>query len=114
VDPLSEISFYADTVDYFDNGVVNRAFIMNDIQKYAKRWPVRRFWIDGEIRTRIIDQRQGMAEATFRLNFAVQNQAKVVTGSCDDFLLIRTIGSRPEIVAIKSKLVKRNELTTRR
>jgi trypsin-like peptidase len=112
-DPLSELSFYADTVDYFDNGVVNRAFIMNDIQEYAKRWPWRRFWIDGEIRTRTINQRQGIAEATFRLNFEVQNPKKTVTGSCDDFLLIKTVRSRPEIVAIKSKLVKRNELTRR-
>ena len=51
-DPLLELSFYADKVDYFDKGIVGRAFIAQDIQKYASRWPRRRFWI-GEIQTRI-------------------------------------------------------------
>ena len=113
-DPSSELSFYADKVDYFDNGIVNRAFIARDIQKYASRWPQRRFWIDGEIQTRIVNQQQGIAEATFRLKFAVQNPKKTVTGSCDDFLLVRIVSGRPQIVAIKSRLVSRNEVSTRR
>ena len=108
------MSFYADKVDYFDNGIVNRAFIARDIQKYASRWPQRRFWIDGEIQTRIVNQQQGIAEANFRLKFAVQNPKKTVTGSCDDFLLVRIVSGRPQIVAIKSRLVSRNEVSTRR
>ena len=31
-DPLAELPFYADRVDYFDNGIVNRGFIAQDIQ----------------------------------------------------------------------------------
>jgi Trypsin-like peptidase domain len=113
-DPLLELSFYADKVDYFDNGLVNRAFIAEDIQKYASRWPRRRFWIDGEIRTRIVNRQEGIAETTFRLKFAVQNLKKTVAGTCDDVLLIRYVGSRAEIVAIKSTAVSRNELPTSR
>ncbi len=105
-DPLSELSFYADKVDYFEHGIVNRALIAQDIQKYASRWPRRRCWIDGEIRTRIVNRQRGIAETSFRLKFAVQNPKKTVAGICDDFLLIRYVGSRPEIVAIKSSSKK--------
>jgi hypothetical protein len=44
-DDLAELLFYADRVDYFDDGVVSRDFIVRDIQKYVIRWPKRRCWI---------------------------------------------------------------------
>jgi hypothetical protein len=52
--PWLNYRFTADKVDYFDNGVVNRGFIAQDIQKYASRWPLRRYWIDGEIQIKIV------------------------------------------------------------
>ena len=44
---LAELSFYADSVDYFENGVVNHDFIIRDIQKYVARWPRRRTGLRG-------------------------------------------------------------------
>ena len=58
-DPFAELPFYADRVDYFNHGVVNLGFITQDIQKYASRWPLRRYWIDGEIHTRVVDPKTG-------------------------------------------------------
>ena len=46
-DPTAESSFYADEVDYFDDGRVNEGFIVNDIKTYDQRWPKRSFWVDG-------------------------------------------------------------------
>jgi hypothetical protein len=113
-DPLAELPFYAENVDYFNHGVVNPGFIVQDIQKYVRRWPWRRYWIDGEVRITIVDQQQDIAEATFRLHFAVQNAKKTVTGVCDDVLLIRHARSNPKIIAIKSKSVRRSEDPTGR
>jgi hypothetical protein len=73
---LAELQFYADEVDYFDHGWVNRGFIAQDIQKYTSRWPRRRYRIDGEIQIYIADQQRGVIGATFRLNFAVQNSKR--------------------------------------
>ena len=111
---MAELSFYADSVDYFDHGVVNRAFIAQDIQKYVNRWPLRRYRIVGEIRTGVVDQKRDMAGVTFRLRFAVQNDKKAVTGVCDDALLIMDASTRPKIVAIKSTPVSRREVLTSR
>ena len=112
--PLAELPFYADNVDYFNHGVVNPGFIVQDIQKYVRRWPRRRYWIDGEVRIAIVDQQQDIAEATFRLHFAVQNAKKTVTGICDDVVLIRHARSNPKIIAIKSKSIRRSEEPTSR
>ena len=113
-DYLAELPFYADRVEYFDNGVVSRDFIIRDIQKYVTRWPKRRYWIEGDIRTAIVDQQQDITEVRFRLNFAVQNSMKAARGICDDVLLIRGPSSNPKIIAIKAKTISRNEEPIRR
>ena len=78
-DLLAELPYYADRVDYFDHGVVNRGFIAQDIQRYAGRWPLRRHSIDGEIHTKVVDPKQDVVGVAFRLKFAVQNAKKTVT-----------------------------------
>ena len=113
-DPLAELPFYADNVDYFHHGVVDRGFIMQDIQRYVRRWTSRRYLVDGEIRIEIVDKQQDVAKATFRLQFATQNAKKTVTGICDDVLLISHAASKPNIIAIRSKLVSRSEKPTAR
>ena len=42
-DTPGELAFYADHVDYFDEGVVDRHFIEIDVTRYDRRWPQRRF-----------------------------------------------------------------------
>ena len=39
----NEAKFYADRVNYFDQGMVGRAFIVRDVQRYYRRWPRRHF-----------------------------------------------------------------------
>src|SRR4029077_4944146 len=80
----------------FTQTVVNHAFIAQDIQKYLSRSPLRRYWIVGEIRTGVVDQKRDMAGVTFRLRFAVQNDKKAVTGVCDDALLIMDASTSAE------------------
>jgi Trypsin-like peptidase domain len=111
-DPLAELSFYADNVDYFDKGIVSRAFIARDIQNYASRWPWRKFWI-GEVQTRINERQQGVAELTFRLKFAVQNSKKTLTGVVANHVSIRFTNGKMEIVAIRATNISRREVLNR-
>jgi peptidoglycan hydrolase-like protein with peptidoglycan-binding domain len=45
----SETDFFADRDEYYDEGVIGREKIRNDLKRYAARWPDRRFWLDGDI-----------------------------------------------------------------
>ena len=99
-DLLAQLAYYADSVDYFDDGVVNRGFIAQDIQSYAGRWPLRRHSIDGEIDTKVVDAKRDVVGVAFRLKFAVQNAKKTITGMCDDVIIIRDASSNPKIIAM--------------
>jgi hypothetical protein len=108
-DPVAEASFYADEVDYFDDGRVNEGFILNDIKTYDQRWPKRSYWLDGDPAITVVDSQGDVARAVVTLKFSVQNGHKSVGGSCEDTILIRDVRTNPKVISVKSRILNRYE-----
>jgi len=108
-DPIAESSFYADEVDYFDDGRVNEGFIVNDIKTYDQRWPKRSFWVDGDPAIREVDSQDDVAKAVVTLKFSVQNSQKSAGRSCEDTILIRDASTNPKVISVKSRVLSRYE-----
>jgi hypothetical protein len=103
-----ELGFYADNVDYFDNGIVDRAFISKDVRNYSARWPGRAFHIeDDHVAIRAVNDNTVRAE--FVLQFTVRNSKKSIRGAVRNVLLIDYSRGEPKIVSIKSNTIFRNE-----
>jgi hypothetical protein len=113
-DPSFESSFYADSVNYFDNGVVSKAFIAQDVFKYDQRWSLRRYWVTSVPLVSIADPARDIAEAVVRLEFKVQNTQKQVTGSCENTIYIRDASSNPKLISVRSKMLSRKEFPLHR
>ena len=47
--PAAELPFYGDQIDYFNQGMVDRKFIEQDIHHYENRWPRRDFTLVGPV-----------------------------------------------------------------
>jgi hypothetical protein len=105
---LMEAYFYSDQVDYFDHGIVDRAFIVKDIRDYASRWTYRSYAIDDGIELVMINPRTMRAQ--FRLTYTVSNNKKTIRGTVESILLIDITGHQPEIISAKSKTIDRHEL----
>jgi hypothetical protein len=99
-----ESSFYADTVDYFDNGVVSRDLVAQDVFKYDRRW--RRYWVTSGPLVSIADPSRDMVKAIVRLAFKVQNQQKQVVGACENTIYIQDANSNPKVISVRSKDVE--------
>lgn len=70
---------YADAVEYYDKGVVNRDFVAKDKAVYAARWPVRRYiLIPGSVYAR---HANGESVVTFSYTYVVSNGSKRVDGN---------------------------------
>jgi hypothetical protein len=67
----SEADFFADRVKYYDQGVIDREKIRNDLQDYAASWPERRFWFAGNIT--IEAQHRKRVRVTFPLRYELRN-----------------------------------------
>src|SRR5947199_5728801 len=70
----SETDFFADRVQYYNDGVMSRDKIRKDLQRYAARWPERRFWLAGEIA--VDPQKENRVRVTFLLQYELRNGAK--------------------------------------
>jgi hypothetical protein len=94
----SEADFFADRVKYYDQGVVDREKIRNDLQDYAAHWPERHFWFVGNI---IIEpQHRKRVRVTFPLRYQLRNGATYSSGTINKTLVLEPVGDDLQIVAV--------------
>lgn len=108
-DPTVESSFYAEQVDYFDDGKVSKDFVVNDIRTYNQRWSKRGYWVDGEPTIQVVDGERDIVRAVVTIGFGVSNLRKSVEGSCENVILIQDASSNPKVISVKSRFLSRSE-----
>jgi hypothetical protein len=74
----AEIKFFADNVDYFGSANVRREEIERDLLHYNRKWPHRRFWIDGDIQ--IQEQSANQIKLAFPLSYTLRNGSRHASG----------------------------------
>jgi peptidoglycan hydrolase-like protein with peptidoglycan-binding domain len=97
----AEADFFADRVRYFDQGVMSREKIREDLKRYAARWPDRRFWLAGDITFE--PQNGNQVRVTFPLQYELRNGAKHSSGKINKTLLLEPSGDDLEIVAVNER-----------
>ena len=97
----SEADFFADRVKYYDQGVVDREKIRNDLQDYAAHWPERHFWFAGNI---IIEpQHRKRVRVTFPLRYELRNGGKYSSGKINKTLVLESAGDNLQIVSVNER-----------
>ena len=94
----SEADFFADRVKYYDQGVIDREQIRNDLQDYAAHWPERRFWFVGNIK--IEPPHRKRVRVTFPLRYELRNGATSSSGTINKTLVLESAGDDLQIVEV--------------
>lgn len=98
----SELEFFAANVDYFGARNVPREKIEQDLVRYNRAWPERRFWLDGDIRVR--RRTTTSIEFDFPLRYELQNGSKRASGKMIKSLsLFAGRNNEMQIVAVNEK-----------
>jgi hypothetical protein len=97
----SEADFFADRVKYYDQGVIDREKIRNDLRDYAAQWPERHFWVAGNIT--IEPQHQNHVRVTFPLRYELRNGATYSSGTVNKTLILEPAGDHLQIVAVSER-----------
>jgi peptidoglycan hydrolase-like protein with peptidoglycan-binding domain len=97
----AETDFFADGVQYYDQGVMSREKIREDLKRYAKRWPDRRFWLAGDIA--VEPQNGNRVRVTFPLRYELRKGGKHSSGKIDKTLVLEPAGDDLEIVAVNER-----------
>ncbi len=94
----SELEFFAKHVDYFGAGNVSREKIERDLVRYDRQWPVRRFWLDGDIQ---VKRRSGTSiEFVFPLRYELRNGSKQASGKVMKSLTLLAGDNDLQIIAV--------------
>jgi hypothetical protein len=94
----AEADFFADRVGYYDQGIISREQIREDLKQYTARWPERRFWFAGDM---TVEPQEGhRLRVTFPLRYDLHNGAKHSSGKVDKTLVLEVVGEDLQIVGI--------------
>jgi len=94
----AETEFFADRVEYYDQGVMDREKIRGDLKRYDERWPERHFWVAGKLN--VEPQSDNRVRVTFPLGFKLRNGNRTVTGKVDKTLVLESASDDLQIVAV--------------
>jgi peptidoglycan hydrolase-like protein with peptidoglycan-binding domain len=97
----AEADFFADRIQYYDQGVTSREKVREDLQRYAARWPERRFWLAGDVT--VEPQSDNRVRVTFPLRYELRNAGKHSSGKIDKTLVLEPAGDDLEIVAVNER-----------
>src|ERR1043166_1620562 len=92
----SETEFFADRIEYYDQGTMDRDKIREDLKRYDERWPERHFWFAGNIT--VEPQSDNRVRVTFPLGFKLRNGNKQSSGKVDKTLILEAAGEDLKIV----------------
>jgi hypothetical protein len=111
--PDDELAFYADRVEYFDHGVVDKPYIRNELAVYDQRWPSRKYTLGDSLR---VVRSENNTIAKIRVAFDVSNPEhnRRGNGRTDDIFNLAKRGDGLEIVSIKEARVRRPSRHRRR
>lgn len=106
VDPQvgAELEFFAPRVRYYDDGLVGRDRIRDDLRRYDARWPERRFRLAGKLNVQ--PQANGQFRVTFPLRFDLVNGSQHSSGKVQKTLLLQIAGRDLEIVAVNERKIR--------
>ena len=94
----AEAEFFADRVEYYDQGTMDREQIREDLKRYDEHWPERHFWIAGKIN--VEPQTDNRVRVTFPLGFKLRNANRNSSGKVKKTLVLERAGDDLQIVAV--------------
>lgn len=104
-DLQDELRFYADRVEYFHNGPVDRRIVERTLRDYYKHWPKRTFALGTPVSYRP-DPTRGEIVISFQVNFTLKRNRTSVRGRTDNLVVINAATADPRIVRIQERRIR--------
>jgi len=111
--PQDELAFYADRVEYYDHGAVDKSYIQNELAVYNQRWPARKYTM-GDSLTVVRAGTNTIVKVRIGFEVANSDHSRRASGRTDDTFNLAKRGDSLEIVSVKEARVRRPSRHRRR
>ena len=103
-DVAAQVKYYAFPVRYFDHGSVSEQFVAQDTSNYVKRWPQRKYTLNGPVNF-FASTKEGETEVEFTIGFELQSPTRKTknraVGRTKNWWTIQGNGDDLKIVAVR-------------
>ena len=100
-----QLKFYADKVDYYRNGQIDRRIVEQTLRRYHTRWPDRHYTMGNAVHYSRITP-QGEIVMTFPVSFTLKDGHRTVKGATDNRLAISAATLDPRIASISEQRIR--------
>ena len=104
--PDDELAFYADRIEYFDHGAVEKSYIRNELAVYDQRWPNRKYKLGDSLRVNRIGNNT-VAKVRVAFDVANNERNRRASGRTDDTFNLSKRGDSLQIISVKEARVRR-------
>ena len=104
--PEAQTAFFADQVEYYNQGIVDKSTIFRDVQRFVRYWPHREYRVT-EINYINSDPDSNRIFVSYTIEFEVANKSRTIHGRANYGALINALDDSPKIESIKEKVVQR-------
>ena len=101
----SIMSCFADQVNYYDRGIVNKDYIRKDMGYYFRHWDRISSSLEGDVVLIVMDQ-PDIRTVKFISSFSVANEKKSVTGRTENIWRLQRVNRELKIVDEKQRLLQ--------
>ena len=101
--PDAELSFYADTVNYFDEGKTAHSAIARDQRKYYQRWPERDYSLLSK--PEVVRAENDSATVRYRFRYELRNGPKSARGRAEHFVRFERDGDGFKVVSLRERKI---------
>ncbi len=99
--------FYADRVDYYDRGVVDREYVKRDLGYYFRNWDQISTALDGDVVMIVLDQPE-VRIAKFISVYSVKNEKKALNGKTENIWKVQRINGALKLIDVKQRIVSKD------
>lgn len=95
-----EMGYFADRVNYYANGSIDRRIIEYALRRYQAQWPSRSYSL-GKVISHSTNPRTAEITVTYQVNFSLKRRGAKVKGATLNQIVINAATAAPRIVAIR-------------
>lgn len=110
--PSEQLSMFADSVEYYDRGIVGKEEIRRDMERYRRQWPLREYRVS-QIDLIFADPQSDRVYVRYEVEFTVANpaRARTISGRGMYGAVIADIDGSPHVASIQESVIARKRST---
>ena len=101
--PDRELSFYADSVNYFDQGKTAHSAIERDQRNYYRRWPERDYSLVSK--PEVVRAENDSATVRYRFRYELRSGPKSARGRAEHFVRFERDGDGLKVVSLRERKI---------